>query len=103
MCEDMGGHLATAETIEELRFLSNLTQVIQHQRFVWLGATDAQKPGQWTWLTGVPQDPKLPTWRDKNSSAGQHCAILQVYGDQAAISDLGNKSDRVIGFVCEWE
>jgi len=48
-CRALGGHLATAPTIEEQVFLAGLATVE-----AWIGLADGAVPGVFEWLTGEP-------------------------------------------------
>ena len=52
-CQDQGGHLASIATSEKqkstLRFLKKAEETGGWLTFIWLGGSDAQSEGNWTW------------------------------------------------------
>ena len=74
LCQQKGGHLASIASNEEQEELVNLVG----NRFFWLGGSDAQKEGQWTWNDGTPW--KMDYWNqsEPNGRGGENClAILK--------------------------
>jgi len=50
-CDSLGGHLATATSDAENQFLF---KTFGQDHVIWLGATDEDEEGKWTWVTGEP-------------------------------------------------
>jgi hypothetical protein len=92
-CEELGGHLATVNSAEELAFLVKLCR----GRYAYLGGTDENREGQWEWITGEPWDPALSRGFD-NGKDVEHWLLIRADGQ---IND-GAGGHRM-GFVCEWE
>jgi hypothetical protein len=53
LCEQLGGHLATATTVDENEFIY---RQFGRDHVCWLGATDEEDEGTWKWITGEPWD-----------------------------------------------
>ena len=114
-CEGLGGHLATITSAEEQAFIEQLLLVGQKNQY-WLGGTDEQQEGVWTWVTGEP-------WSYTNWDPGQPDNYhgledyLQIYNkangirfkwndipvDNAYSGDPNSFYIDNIGFICEWE
>ena len=52
--ESRGGHLATITSIEEDRIIGELIHTSVGDTFYWLGGTDEEEEGKWSWITGEP-------------------------------------------------
>jgi hypothetical protein len=95
LCKKMGGHLAYVETADEGVFLAK-----NFRGYLWVGATDAHKEGDWRW--GNRKSVAKNLWRKKEPSGrrGENYAAL---GAGATLNDLSLSSGSVVGFICEWE
>ena len=51
-CENIGGHLATITSSEEQDFIEKLLP--ESHDYYWLGGTDEDDEGNFTWITGEP-------------------------------------------------
>lgn len=100
MCEEMGGHLAYAETREELEFLAKLSRAHLHRRGLWLGAED-RRPDGWSWLNGQPVNPRLRM--AQRSFAGETVGILELEANKPVVGDTSPTDGQMIGFICEWD
>ena len=104
-CEGLGGHLATANTAEENQFIYDyLVQPADH--YAWLGASNANAGGIWTWVTGEP-------WLYSNWSSGEpnnYCgneAYLHMYKNKTDAWNDQADDGSCTGYglmypVCEW-
>jgi hypothetical protein len=96
LCEEMGGHLVTLETLQEQAAIEELCGRIG----AWVGATDEEAEGKWNWVTGgqVPQSIQS-AWVLSNSADTEHALVY--WGPSGKWED-GVDSNRY-PFVCEWE
>lgn len=69
-CEEQGGYLATITSQAEQDFIVDLIKD-RPGNFYWLGATDAEKEGNWHWVTGETYMP-----------IGPGCDSFDNYGDK---------------------
>lgn len=100
-CESMGGYLAIVGSREEDEFLASLSR-----SHVWIGASDEQEEGSWTWLDGTPVE--YANWDSdepnnaKNPKTGQreNYLMMSKYGKW---NDLSADSPIIHGFICEWD
>ena len=92
-CQQKGGHLASIASKEEQEELVNLVG----DRFFWLGGSDAQREGQWTWNDGTPW--KMDYWNqsEPNGRGGENC--LAILKEAWTDRDCENKN-TLDGFVC---
>lgn len=96
ICKKMGGHLVYIETREEMEFLQKLISGI----FVYVGATDKQKEGDWRWLNGRRVNRSF--WAPNRPFRGNRVfygAILYREG----MADVNPASNSARGFICEWD
>ena len=122
-CESLGGHLATVTSSEENDFIFSIIRN-KTKNIYWLGGTDKETEGIWTWITGE-------TWNFANWSLGNpdygappkpDCDrdeddYLQIYRSDMTGNPPGTWNDdsddaenpiefyalNHIGFVCEWD
>jgi len=100
-CETMGGYLAVVRSKAEDEFVAEISR-----SHVWLGATDEDMEGQWTWLDGTPMT--YSNWDrtepnnavDRETGEGEHYLMISKY---AKWNDLSLNSPVIKGFVCEWD
>ena len=97
-CENLGGHLVTITSADEMTTISNLIGS-SHPNY-WIGATDEAVEGTWKWVTGEAWS--YTNWYsgEPNNSSGNE--------DQACIQS--NRTDWNDGrgssslyFICEYE
>ena len=93
-CEEMGGHLATVETLPEHAFLVSLCR--EAGKAAWIGATAEEKEGDWRWITG--ERVTIPYADDNGDEISHHL----VFWPSAGHWSDGNGAMR-FAFVCEWE
>lgn len=97
-CEEMGGHLATFESIEEQVFV--YTAAKAGNKPVWIGVSNEEDLTEWTWITGAKAtfDGSVllnDTNREFFSSG------LAYWPEDARWND--HNLGAHIGYVCEWE
>jgi len=96
-CEAMGGHLATFETPAEREFLVKLIRAADTS--AWVGASDEEEEGAWTWVTGEPvTKAQQEGWGLDNHENAQHALC---YWKNTGVFD-DNFSGTRMPFVCEW-
>lgn len=112
-CEALGGHLATAETLERLetRFAFALewsklapaeSRVIDGPLAVWLGATDEVTEGVFQWVDGTPftfEGMKAPwvTTNPDDAFGNEDCLSYNLFFDGLNDATCSQESP----FVCE--
>ena len=118
-CEQMGGHLVTVTTEEELNFISALIQS-GTKPFYWLGASDEERESNWTWVTGETWNDNIAQWSENqpdNSGGNEHyLEVDRATGKWNDLSDGGpltiymDGEDFIksqprpdIGYICEWD
>ncbi len=116
LCEDIGGHLATITSEEENSFITNLLS----KDYYYIGGTDANCEGNWTWVTGEPWT--YSNWDTRganepnNGNGGDAQNFLAIYGKSTITryNAVGSWDDAwgitekdfrnsVGGFICEWD
>ncbi len=119
-CEDIGGHLVTITSAEEQAFIETLLTLPDAEKsYYWIGASDAQKEGMWSWVTDEPFD--YANWKAKEPNnehdkehylhiyrntyndiqAGQWNDVMMNGVDGDEKNDF--YSENSVGFICEWE
>ena len=94
-CVAEGGHLASVESQEEMLEISRLAR---GQKDLWLGGTDSDSEGNWTWTNGAPWE--YTNWQlgFGAKGPGQNCLIrtsLEV------LKDTSCKSWNKKKFICK--
>ncbi len=131
-CEEKGGHLVTVTSQGEQDFLvSMIEESGTEKKHFWLGASDEEEEGQWTWVTGESMD--YTNWefakhvqpsnsRDTDSEHGEDYLELQMTrpeDDEEEYTTWNDTTDegtaykyegepeyyslRYFGYICEWE
>jgi hypothetical protein len=113
-CISLGGHLVTIQAPSENKFVYDLAVFGNVDVGTWLGGTDEEKEGTWTWVTG--EDWRYQSWRrsDVETEPDNKSHPYAYVAD-----DIPNGADylRFDGwdttwhdnrdveqyFVCEWE
>ena len=99
LCERMGGHLAVIETAEEQDFIAALA----NGRYLSLGATDANKEGDWRWVNEAPWE--LTFWEEdqpNNYGGEEHYLATYDGGRWVDVAVAGWDWWMPVGFICEW-
>ena len=99
LCKKMGGHLAYVETADEVIFLAK-----NFRGYLWVGATDAHKEGDWRWGNRKSVAKNLWQKNEPNNKGrgGQNYAVLAASAG-GTLYDFPLSSSGVVGFICEWE
>lgn len=95
-CEEMGGHLAIIDSVNEANLINEL--IDGGKKDAWVGATDEVEEGKWFWINGRPLDDFVlqRSAFDNSGPEGQHyLSILGSHWDNAGSSRRS--------YVCEWE
>lgn len=107
-CRGLGGHLATITSQAEMDFIRQLNGLKKNYNY-WLGGSDAEKEGEWKWVTGEawtytfwgsgqPDNSQLYSGVTENYL--QACYDWDMkWNDSAIIQD----STASCGFICEWD
>ncbi|HWB06951.1 MAG TPA: lectin-like protein [Verrucomicrobiales bacterium] len=110
VCKALGGYLACPATAEENDFIYNQ---FASDRLCWLGGTDADHEGQWSWVSGEPFTFTKWAHTEPNNSDGEE-HYLQTGSDARNRSRLfirewndmtvyGDWRARLVTYpVCEW-
>uniref|UniRef100_A0A8C6LS39 C-type lectin domain-containing protein n=1 Tax=Nothobranchius furzeri TaxID=105023 RepID=A0A8C6LS39_NOTFU len=118
-CEDLGADLVKIDSREEQSFSSDLIQeflVEKVKNFVmdtilgsfWIGLTDSEVEGNWTWVDGSPLDSRMKFWLEGEpnnaagrSVSGEDCVAIVKRG----VEDLNTWNDDTCSFahksICE--
>ena len=113
-CAARGGHLVTIQTPSENKFVYNIAVPGNIDVGTWLGGTDEETEGTWTWVTGEPW--RYQSWRrndvetepDNKSRAIAYVAEDIPNGADYLTFDAWDTTwhdyrDVERYFVCEWE
>ncbi|GLC29699.1 DUF5050 domain-containing protein [Clostridium omnivorum] len=102
-CEKNGGHLVTITSKEELDFVNNMIKGGTKDRY-WLGASDEQQEGTWSWVTG--EQFAISSWNtgEPNNYYGYHSENFLMSNKDGQWMDVSNDSlVSLYGFICEYE
>ncbi len=100
-CAVRGGYLATIQDSAEDQFIYQLIP----SDSIWLGATDENEEGIWTWVTGEPwmytnwADNQPDNYRKDDPGGENYLAYLWP----VAPSQWNDTSNVSMPYVCEWE
>lgn len=108
-CEKMGGHLATITSRKEQEAVASLLPMVKGGESFWLGATDVDREGKWTWVTGEPF--RYTNWGDRQPDMGfwnseDYLGMVKVphgFGEFGEWNDFRLVDGYVCGFLCEWD
>ena len=127
-CEAEGGHLITINGSGEQKFIAKLLETDGLQQcHYWLGGTDKEEEGKWTWITGEQFD--YTNWDagdggehdpQPNNAADQDYLEMQTisntgsnymtWNDMCESGDNGSNQrapwyymQPFFGYICEWE
>ncbi len=110
-CHLLGGHLATITSQEEQDFILTLVNWGSLTSY-WLGATDEEQTGIWSWITEEAFE--YENWDEgepNNNVEGNEVEHYLVIRSKRNIKKEGSWNDAsnqdnneaTIGFVCEWD
>lgn len=93
-----GGHLMSVTDAREQQILDD-DYAANGKTGLWLGGTDVDNEGTWTWITGEPFE--YTNWNsgEPNNSGGYEDYLCTWSGPKW--NDAGNGSDSITGFVIE--
>lgn len=115
LCEAMGGHLATLSSVAEHDFCADLYRDHSDYSHCFLGGTDADTEGIWTWVTDEPWS--LQHWMAGSPDGGTWenavgFAYDAFYQNEMEVGVLGGFVSNALvdldanasyPFICEWE
>lgn len=103
-CEDLGGHLVTVTSEQENSFVMSIIG----SYYCFMGATDKDSEGIWTWVTGETWD--YTNWMEGEPNNGENINECQnhlaMYGENDEEGTFGKWDDgwrEYHYFICEWE
>lgn len=115
-CEAKGGHLATITSQAELSAVEDYLDSLDGslQQAYWLGGTDQDQEGQWTWITGESWTIENWSYGEPNDDFGSEEDYLGMYtpavphgGDPYCWNDFTDDARATgveyMGYLCEWE
>lgn len=97
-CENLGGHLITANTPEEQQLVEKITS--NYGSNYWLGGK-LDETNVWRWVTGEVIQPQY--WALGQPDHGQGEPYLGTCTDNGLWNDYGNVSDNIDGYILEIE
>lgn len=98
-CEELGGHLVTITSEEEMDFILNEIMVIGEDCMI--GFSDAETEGDWVWVTG--EDNEYTNWADgepNNEWEEDYAAMMNGSG---VWNDGHFDTEDYWNFICEWD
>ncbi|XP_040318670.1 C-type lectin domain family 4 member D [Herpailurus yagouaroundi] len=93
-CTDMGAHLVTITSEAEQNFI---VQFLDRRFSYFLGLTDEDHEGQWSWVDKTPFDPHIVFWHEgepNNYKQNENCVILVNVQDKWAWNDFPCNFER---------
>ncbi|MEM7395358.1 MAG: C-type lectin domain-containing protein, partial [Verrucomicrobiota bacterium] len=101
LAESMGGYLVCINSQEENEFVARLFG----KRTVFIGGTDAETEGEWTWLSGEPVT--FAQWQggEPNNKGEEDVMVMNGRGEwlDVPVSGRFGKTGVVEGYVVEWD
>ena len=103
ICVQKGGHLITIGNEEENSTVSAQIKGTSSERY-WIGLTDIELEGKWSWVTGEPLS--YTNWEVDEPNNGQD---FEDYGEISTNTGKWNDANgffctyKNIGFICEYE
>lgn len=98
-CVEWGATLAVVTTPEEAAFVAELCD----GRYMFLGATDREEEGSWTWVDGSPWE--YTNWMDgqpNDYDGGENYLATYDGGEWVDVAGSGLGFWMPTGFICEW-
>ena len=100
-CENVGGHLATAETFAENEAIKRIVMRQTNNRKgvnYWMGAY-SESNGMWRWVTGKILSDYYDWWEGEYPSGDQ---FMKIYFSSEGACWYASRSEN-LSFICEWE
>ncbi len=95
--DEIGGYLATITSKSENDLIASL---LESDSRVWLGGSDANEEGTWTWVTGEPFN--YNNWADSEPSNSSGCEhYMEYWVEKSGWNDAPDYSGNNTGFVVE--
>ena len=101
-CESLGGYLATLTSAEEEAAVVNMVSKQSKKSGYYLGATDAEKEGNWKWITG--EEWNYSNWdTNQPSNDGNAENYLAIWNckNNPSWNDKAEGYYPTYGFICE--
>ncbi|XP_036006990.1 CD209 antigen-like isoform X1 [Fundulus heteroclitus] len=108
-CVRQGGDLLVINNLEEqLLMSSNFPRIASSSSWwmngLWIGLTDVQHPGTWTWTNNVTETSTM-YWRNgqpsRNGTQSGNCVAFHYYGDNLKTWYTGNCQEHLLNWICE--
>lgn len=99
-CENDGAHLAVVTSREEAEFIAGLCD----GRYMFLGASDAEEEGRWSWVDGTPWD--FTHWmqgQPNDYSGNENYLATYDDGEWVDVDHEGADFWMPTGYICEWD
>jgi hypothetical protein len=103
-CESVGGHLCTITDSDEQDFILSIIPQ-NNKQIYWLGGTDGNSEGNWTWITGETFGYTFWLTGEPNGMTRENSLVLtNFYYDQWGWNDATDslETDKYY-FICEWD
>nr|XP_054601494.1 CD209 antigen-like protein E isoform X1 [Nothobranchius furzeri] len=110
-CEDLGADLVKIDSREEQEFLVEKVKtfvMLDISDGFWIGLTDSEVEGIWTWVDGSPLDSRMKFWLEgqpdnskKRSASGEDC--VTILKREAKDLNTWNDDTCILAFksICE--
>ena len=102
VCRSLGGHLVSITSLKEQKLVKKLLKDAPLLKY-WIGATNVNQEGPWTWVTGEKM--RYQNWapnQPDNCDQMEHYAVIHTRWYVHTWDDRPNEHDYN-GFICEWE
>ncbi|MDH3626315.1 MAG: hypothetical protein OEV00_03495 [Acidobacteriota bacterium] len=99
-CVEAGGHLVVIDREAEFEFIASLCD----GRYMYLGASDADEEGLWTWVDGTEW--AFERWmkgQPNNYGGGEDFLATYKGGEWVDVEASGGGFWMPTGYICEWD
>ena len=101
-CVNQGGNLASVETKKELQEIGKLMDSNTRKKLWWLGGSDSQVEGSWTWSSGAKWG--FTNWETEygfDGNGGTRANCLAINSIKLTWRDLSCASWKKMRFICK--
>ncbi len=95
-CQALGGRLVVIPDEDTQLFVKQLAK----GKNVWLGCSEPNNDGKWVWVDGTPMKYRHFGGKEPDNLGGHEQYLVMDAGGNW--SDYDEKSNLVVGYVCEW-